>query len=133
MNLDNQLLYIYLGGITHITLWLFYKKLKNTPTYLVLLILTIFIAMFGFFNLDRESLKMKNGNAAEWTFFPLLFMIYYLILRQIFLRIYGNEPLMTGYMQSSWEQGEYRKLHIGDAFFTILTLILPFLTTLIFN
>ena len=96
MNLDNQLLYIYLGGITHITLWLFYKKLKNTPTYLVLLILTIFIAMFGFFNLDRESLKMKNGNAAEWTFFPLLFMIYYLILRQIFLRIYGNEPLMTG-------------------------------------
>lgn len=133
MNLDNQSLYIFLGGITHITLWLFYKKLKNIPTYLVLLILTIFIAMFGFFNWDRESLKMKNGNAAEWTFFPLLFMIYYLILRQIFLRIYGNEPLMTGYMQSSWEQGEYRKLHIGDAFFTILTLILPFLTSLIFN
>lgn len=133
MILDNQSLYIFLGGVTHITLWLFYKKLRKKQTYLVLLIFTIFIALFGFLNLDRESLKMKNGNAAEWTFFPLLFMIYYWALRQMFLKIYGNEPLMTGYMQSSWEQGEYRKLHIGDAIFTILTLILPFLTTLLFD
>jgi len=132
MILDNQSIYIFLGGITHIILWLFYKKLKNTKTYLVVLIFTILIAIFGILNLDRESLKMKNGNAAEWTFFPLLFMIYYWILRQVFLKIYGNEPLMTGYMQSSWEQGEYRRLHMGDAIFTVLTLILPYLTILIF-
>jgi|SRR5690554_1233517 len=133
MNLDNQLLYILLGGITQLLLWLSYKMLKNNKVYLICLSVTILIAYFGYLNLSRPSLKMINGNAAEWTFFPLLFMIYYWLLRRLFLLIFGNEPLMTGYMQSSWEQGEYRKLHMGDAFFTILTLILPFLTTLLFN
>jgi len=93
--------------------------------------LTVLIALFGYLNIDRESLKMVNGNAAEWTFFPLLFMIYYWVFRQLFLKIFKNEPLMTGYMQTSWEQGEYRRLHMGDAIFTILTLILPFLTTMV--
>ncbi len=133
MNLDNQLLYILLGGITQLLLWLSYKMLKNNKVYLICLSVTILIAYFGYLNLSRPSLKMINGNAAEWTFFPLLFMIYYWLFRRLFLLIFGNEPLMTGYMQSSWEQGEYRKLHMGDAFFTILTLILPFLTTLLFN
>ncbi|WP_131726163.1 hypothetical protein [Chryseobacterium sp. Leaf405] len=75
---------------------------------------------------------MVNGNAATWTFLPLFFMIYHWIFRNLFLILFGNEPLMTGYMQSSWEQGEYRRLHTGDAAFTVLTLFLPFLTTLLF-
>jgi hypothetical protein len=130
---DNQLTYILIGGIGQIILFLSYKILKNLKVYLIILSLTILIAIFGFLNIDRESLKMVNGNAAEWCFFPFLFMIYYGLLRQLFLKIFGNEPLMTGYLQSSWEQGEYRKLHIGDAIFTILLLILPFLTTSFFS
>ena len=132
MILDNQMLYILLGGGSHIVLWLSYKILKKPKTYLILLLLSSIIGLFGYSNLNRQSLKMINGNAAEWTFFPLLFMIYYWLLRKIFLIIFKEEPLMTGYMQSSWEQGEYRKLHFGDAFFTILTLILPYVTTLLF-
>ncbi|WP_027386249.1 hypothetical protein [Chryseobacterium gregarium] len=100
---------------------------------MIILLLTILIALFGYLNIGRESLKMVKGNAAAWTFLPLLFMIYYWILRNLFLIIFGNEPLMTGYMQSSWEQGEYRRLHAGDAAFTVLTLILPFLTILFFQ
>ncbi|MFN3406053.1 MAG: hypothetical protein ACK40G_18305 [Cytophagaceae bacterium] len=123
--------YILLGGISQIILWLSYKLLKNPKIYLGLLVLTVLIAIFGYHNIDRESLKMANGNAAEWAFLPLLFMIYYWIFRQLFLIIFKKEPLMTGYMQRSWEQAEYRRLHIGDALFTISTLILPFLTTLI--
>ncbi|MCS3868326.1 hypothetical protein J3D55_001242 [Chryseobacterium ginsenosidimutans] len=132
MNLDDQSLYILLGSIGQIILSLFYKTLKNTKIYLIILVFTILIALLGCLNINRESLKMANGNAATWAFLPLFFMIYYWILRNLFRMIFGNEPLMTGYMQSSWEQGEYRRLHIGDAFFTILTLILPFLTTLLF-
>ncbi|MDR4954328.1 hypothetical protein REB14_19280 [Chryseobacterium sp. ES2] len=131
--MDNQSLYIFLGGFGQIILWLSYKKLKNRTTYLIVLFFTILIALLGYFNLNRESLKMPNGNAATWAFFPLLYMIYYWIFRNLFLIIFGNEPLMTGYMQSSWEQGEYRKLHIGDAIFTVSTLFLPFLTTLLFQ
>jgi hypothetical protein len=129
--MDNQMTYILLGGIGQLILWLSYKILKNPKIYLGLFGLTVLIALFGYLNIDRESLKMVNGNAAEWTFFPLLFMIYYWVFRQLFLQIFKNEPLMTGYVQTSWEQGEYRRLHMGDALFTILTLILPFLTTLL--
>jgi hypothetical protein len=74
---------------------------------------------------------MEKGNAATWTFFPVLFIIYFGLFRQLFLKLFKNEPLMTGYMRWSWEQGEYRRLHMGDAIFTISTLIFPFLTILI--
>jgi hypothetical protein len=131
MNLDNQSVYIFLGGIVQLLLWLSYKILKNNKIFIACFLLTVIIAYFGYSNWNRPTLQMKNGNAAEWTFFPILFMIYYWIFRNLFLIICGNEPLMTGYMQSSWEQGEYRRLHIGDALFTILTLILPFITTLL--
>ncbi len=133
MDHDNQSLYVFLGSIGQITLWLFYKKLRNRKVFLIILSLTVLIALFGYLNIGRESLKMVKGNAATWTFLPLLFMIYYWLLRNLFLIIFGNEPLMTGYMQSSWEQDEHRRLHAGDAGFTALTLILPFLTTLIFQ
>ena len=130
--MDNQMIYILLGVSGHIFLWLSYKMLKNRKIYLILFGLTVLIALFGYLNIDRESLKMPNGNAAEWTFHPLLFMIYYWIFRQLFLKIFKNEPLMAGFMQTSWEQGEYRRLHLGDVIFSMLTLILPFLTTIIF-
>jgi len=132
MDLDHQSIYIALGIIGQMILWLFYKILKNKKTFFILLIFTILIALFGYLNINRESLKMVNGNAATWTFLPLFFMIYHWIFRNLFLILFGNEPLMTGYMQSSWEQGEYRRLHAGDAAFTVLTLVLPFLTTLLF-
>ena len=124
--------YILLGGISQLVLWLSYKILKNQKIYICLLGLSFVLALFGYLNLDRESLKIVNRNAAHWTFLPLIFMIYYWILRQLFLKIFKNEPLMTGYMQSSWDQGEYRRLHMGDAIFTVLTLILPFLTIMLF-
>lgn len=129
--MDYQLTYIIIGGVGQLLLWLSYKILKNPKIYLILLCSTIIIAVFGYTNMYRQSLQMPNGNAAEWTFFPLLFLIYYWLLRQLFLKIFKNEPLMTGYMQISWDQREYRRLHMGDALFTILTLILPFLTTLL--
>jgi hypothetical protein len=100
--------------------------------YFIIFIITILISIFGYLNLDRPSLKMLQGNAAAWTFLPLFFIIYYTIFRQIYMKIFKDEPLMTGYMQTSWEQREYRRLHFGDALFTILTLILPLLTILLF-
>lgn len=80
MILDNQMFYILLGGGTQIILWISYKILKNPKTYLILLFLSCIIALFGYSNINRESLKMVNGNAVEWTFFPLLFMLYYWLL-----------------------------------------------------
>lgn len=129
--MDNQITYILIGGIGQLILWLSYKILKNQKTYLVLFGLTILIALFGCLNIDREPLQMGKGNAAEWTFLPVLFMIYYWIFRQLFMKIYKNEPLMPGYMYTSLEQEEHRRLHIGDFLFTIVTLVLPFLSMII--
>jgi len=125
--MDNQMTYFLIGGIGHIILWMSYKKLKQKKTYLTLLTLTVILATFGFLNIDNQELKMENGTAAAWAFIPLFFMIFYWFIRQIFIMKFHNKPLMTGYFKSSWNQGEYRRLHIGDALFTILTLILPML------
>lgn len=131
--MENQLLYLYFGGGIQLLLFLFYKILKNNKIYWTIFSITSIIAILGFAKIDDLKLKMVNGNAATWLFLPLLFLIYFSLLRFVFLEIYKNEPIMAGFRASSWEQGEYRKLHLGDSFFTILTLILPFLTILIFG
>jgi len=131
--MDNQLTYIISGAGLQLVLFIGYKLLKKPKNYWTILILTIGLATFGYLNMDRPSLEMAKGNAATWTFLPLLFMIYYGLFRQLFLKLFKNEPLMTGYLMMSWEQGEYRRLHFGDAIFTISTLILPFLTTLLID
>jgi hypothetical protein len=131
--MDNQLTYIISGAGLQLVLFVGYKLLKKPKTYWTIFLLTVGLSIFGYLNMDRPSLEMANGNAATWTFLPLLFMIYFGLFRQLFLKLFKNEPLMTGYMQTSWEQAEYRRLHFGDAIFTISTLILPFLTTLLID
>ncbi len=131
--MDNQLTYIISGAGLQLVLFVGYKLLKKPKIYWTIFLLTVGLSIFGYLNMDRPSLEMANGNAATWTFLPLLFMIYFGLFRQLFLKLFKNEPLMTGYMQTSWEQGEYRRLHFGDAIFTISTLILPFLTTLLID
>jgi len=131
--MDNQFTYILLGGGIQIALIIAYKILRKQKCYWIILISTLILALFGFLNIDRISLEMAKGSGASFTFLPLLFMIYFGAFRQIFIKLFKNEPLIAGYMQTSWNQGEYRKLHMGDVFFTILTVILPFLTIMLFD
>lgn len=131
--MNNQWTYILLGTIVHLALWFFYKKLKQPKIYLSCLVLAICIALFGYLNMDRAALQAVNGSFATWAFQPLLFMVYYWIFRQLFLKIFKNEPLMTYPGMMSWEIGEYRRLHMGDAVFTICTLILPIFTHILLN
>lgn len=77
-----------------------------------------------------DNLQMKGGYAANLFFSPAIFLIIYTLSRCLFKLIYKSESIMSGYLSFNWEQGAYRKLHIGDSVFTILTLVLPILIPL---
>lgn len=115
----------FLGSASHIILWLFYKSLRKRKVYLVSFLIASLLALYAILHIDRAELKPTEKD--YWLFLPILFLVNFGLLRILFLIVFGNEPLMTGYRQSSWEQGEYRRLHFGDAFFTILTLSVPWL------
>ncbi len=129
--MDNPNLYLFLGGGIHLLLFLIYKTLKKPRVFWSIFVFAILLSIVSYINLDRPTLQMKHGNAASWLFLPILFLISFSVFRKIFIWAFGNEPLMTGYMQTSWEQGEYRKLHYGDAIFTISCLCIPLLIILI--
>ena len=122
------MIFILIGAFTHIVLFFFYKRLVDPKIYILLLGVTVILAFIGYQNLANEYLQLKGGHAAKAMFLPLLFMVFYWLLRQIFLLIFKNEPLMTKANSPSWDQGEYRRLHGGDAIFTVLNLTLPYLT-----
>lgn len=121
----------FLGSAIHTLIWLFYKKLRNRKIYLVSLLISSLLALYAVLHI--ENIEVKSVEKDYWLFLPVLSLVYFGLLRTLFLNIFGNEPLMAGYMQSSWEQGEYRRLHFGDVFFTILTLFLPWLTMIFFD
>ncbi|MFY1045359.1 hypothetical protein [Chryseobacterium sp. GP-SGM7] len=116
----------FLGSAIHVILWLFYKSLRTLKVYLVSFLIASLLALYAILHIDR--IESKSTEKDYWLFLPILFLANFGLLRTLFLIIFGNEPLMTGYRQSSWEQGEYRRLHFGDAFFTISTLAIPWLT-----
>ena len=116
----------FLGSAIHGLFWLFYKKLRKRKIYFISLLISSLLALYAILHID--SPEVKSVESDYWLFLPGLSLVYFGLLRILFLNIYGNEPLMAGYMQSSWEQGEYRRLHFGDVFFTILTLFLPWIT-----
>jgi len=115
-----------LGSAIRGLFWLFYKKLRKRKIYFISLLISSLLALYAILHIDNTELKSVKKD--YWLILPVLFLVYLGLLRTLFLNIFGNEPLMAGYMQSSWEQGEYRRLHFGDVFFTILTLFLPWLT-----
>lgn len=119
------------GSVIHGLFFLFYKKLRKQKVYLICLLISSLLALYAILHIDSSEVKPVEKD--YWLFLPVLFLIYFGLLRALFLIVFGNEPLMTGYMQSSWEQGEYRRLHFGDAFFTVLTLMLPWLTIILLS
>lgn len=126
----NPDVYFIVGASTHFVFWLAHKQLyKKAFLFSAVAISVIFIIVA--LNMQGiDALQNKVGYAANWLLSPGLFLLTYVIARFLFKAIFKNEPIMAGYMQFSWEQGEYRKLHLGDSLFTVITLFLPMLIPL---
>ncbi|UII24249.1 hypothetical protein [Fulvivirga ligni] len=117
----------------HIILWVSYKLLRRLIVYIPVLLFTLGMAIFGYFNIDNPAFQMAKASAANFLFSPLIFIILFRMERFLFLKIFKNEPLLSGYMQRSWDQGEYRRLHFGDVIFTISCLLIPMVVPLFFG
>jgi len=97
-----------------------FKTIIPVKIYVFSLIASIFLSILGlFYILEYKEIK------AFYLSVPFFFLIIYQILRFSFKLFFRNEPILSGYLQKSWDQGEYRRLHYGDVVFTILLLFLP--------
>lgn len=97
-----------------------FKTIIPLKIYVFSLIASIFLNILGlFYFLEYKETK------AFYLCVPFFFLFIYQILRFSFKLFFRNEPILSGYLQKSWDQGEYRRLHYGDAIFTILLLFLP--------
>lgn len=102
-----------------------FKTIIPKKIYLISLSISFLLGLLGLY-LRYDSIK-----GSSFLLLPLFFLLIYQLLRFIFKLIYGNEPILAGRNQSSWEQGEYRKLHFGDVIFTILLLFAPIISCFI--
>jgi len=117
--------YLLIGMGIHLVFWLGHKLLRKKWVLVSAIILSGLLAFIAFNYQGIDSLQMKGGYAANLFFSPAMFLITYTLCRYFFKLIFKNEPIMSGYLSTNWEQGEYRKLHMGDSMFTVITLILP--------
>ena len=97
-----------------------FKLIIPKKLYFIFLIISIIIALIGFYFRINQDLK-----ESFYLLIPFIFLVLYQLLRFGFKFFFRNEPILSGYLQSSWKQGGYRKLHFGDVVFTILLLFLP--------
>ncbi len=119
--------YFYIGGIFWLILVLFaFAKYLNKLRFLVaLLFLSLLLAVYGLLNFNEPSIQVKYGSAAAFLFLPIVYLVFYLILRKVYLVLFADEPLMTAPYMFSWESGEHRKHNLPDVIFTLLTVLLP--------
>jgi hypothetical protein len=128
--MQDPFVYFSIGCGVHLIFFLAYKLLRR-KWYLVVAITISVVLVAGGFNLQGfDTLQMENGYAANWLFSPAFFLITFTTTRYLFKLIFKNEPIMAGYMQKSWDQGEYRRLHLGDSLFTVINMFFPVLIPL---
>lgn len=115
---------IYL--ITGIAIELFFvgimtfKLIIPKHLYFICLLISIILGLIGvYLRISQDFIE------SYYLLIPFNFLLLYQLLRFIFKSFFGNEPILSGYKQKSWIQGEYRKLHFGDVIFTILLLFSP--------
>ncbi|MDX2361774.1 MAG: hypothetical protein QNK23_13275 [Crocinitomicaceae bacterium] len=122
--------YFIIGMGIHLTFLLGHKLLRKKRIMIGASVISACLAFTAYYFPYMESLQMKNGYAMNSLYSPAIFLVIYVLSRYLFKLIFKNEPIMAGYMSLSWEQGEYRKLHLGDSLFTVATLILPMIIPL---
>jgi len=127
--------YFYLGATCWLILLVFaYTKYLNKLRFIIPnLIFSLVLALYGFLNFNDPSIQLKNGSAAAFLFLPIFYLVFYIILRKIYLVLFADEPLMTAPYMWSWNSGEHRKHNFPDAIFTILTVMLPLLMVYFFS
>jgi len=103
-----------------------FKTVIPKKIYLRFLIISCLLGLVGFY--IRYHINLKDGC---FLLMPLFFLLIYQVLRYIFKLFFGNEPILAGRNQTSWEQGEYRKLHFGDVIFTVFLLLTPIISCFI--
>jgi len=131
--MDTWRVYFWIGNGLLIALYVGYKFLLRPKFYWSALFISLVIAAFGLSKISDPELIGKNSGASIWLLSPFLFIVSFGIYRQIFLRIFKNEPLMTRAYMMSWDDGEYRRLHFGDAIFTVMCLMTPLLSLLFYS
>lgn len=124
--------FFWIGNGLLIILHIGYKLLRKMQGFSVLFVITALIAVFGIYKTSDLTLE-KNNSSGIWLVAPFLFVVCFGIFRLIFIKIFKNEPLMTRPYMISWDDGEYRRLHFGDAIFTILTYMTPILSLVYFS
>jgi hypothetical protein len=124
---------LILGLIIHVAFILAYKKIRIQKVYLSLFSISTFLALIGFLMRNQPSVKFVDINASVFLYLPIFSLIFLGFLRLLFKKMYGEEPLMTKAYSLSWEQGEYRRLHLGDLLFTLFTNLGPIFTVLLIN
>lgn len=97
-----------------------FRLIISKKLYFIFLLISITFGLIGFYLRFSQNLVKSY-----YLLIPLIFLFLYQLLRFVFKLFFGYEPILSGYKQQSWNQGEYRKLHFGDVIFTILLLFSP--------
>lgn len=97
------------------------KRLRSDKTLLIVSIVALTIALFGFL-IRSESTEMARGNAADFLFGPFIYVLSYGLLRRLYKSIYNIEP--TYVWLSGYDAEDLRKVNFLDKVVYVLPLLL---------
>jgi hypothetical protein len=119
--MSESLISALLGGSVFLGLFSFPHYLKVKSFRYIAFTVAIVLAVVSFLLMDD---RVWNG---RWLLLPLSFLIYFHVLRLIFIAVFKNEPIVDRYSHVKLPS-HYRKMHFGDLGFTMFVFGLSFMT-----
>lgn len=122
---------VFLIGIIPILIFLGFvgaKKIRQKSYCTVFLIFAAIYCLIGVF-LRSDSYQLPNINGADSFFSPLAYLLSYLLLRKVYLRVYKIEP--TYYRTSWYDPNEGREQNWFDLLVYVTPIFIALLVPLI--
>lgn len=106
------------------------KRLRSDRTLLVVGVVALTIGIVGFL-IRSESTGVARGNAADFLFGPIIYVLSYGLLRKIYKSIYHVEPAYV--WLSGYDAEDMRNVNFLDKVVYVLPLLLGMVLPFIGN
>lgn len=128
--LSSPLLYVLTGGGLIVFFGLFYRLLRNPAFYWSALAVSLLAMLIGLFNWSRPELQHENGSLTAFMLLPFLFVGFFGVCRNWFLRYFNEEPEIPFRWKVwiNWQREDATTAHVG---FGLVVTFTPFIIVML--
>ncbi|MCH8557121.1 MAG: hypothetical protein LAT84_04845 [Balneolia bacterium] len=122
--------YVFTGGGLIAFFGIFYRRLRGPAFYWGALVISALVMVVGLLNWTRPEIQHENGSLAGFMLLPFLFVVFFGLSRNWFLRYFSEEPEIP-FRWKVWIEGRREGITTPHVIFGLFVTLMPFVIVML--